>query len=108
MSWLANRLGVPGHSRGYLCANDVVLDFQWSLYFCVLNYMFNHKYQIRPAFYLDPSALKRRFMLCGVAHAVFLPFLLFFMTLHFSMQNIYDMKSSREYLGPRDWTLPAK
>jgi autophagy-related protein 9 len=70
--------------------------------------MFNHKYQIRPAFYLDPPALKRRFMLCGVAHAVFLPFLLFFMTLHFSMQNIYDMKSSRQYLGPRDWTLPAK
>ncbi len=29
--------------------------------------MFNHKYQIRPAFYLDPPALKRRFMLCGVA-----------------------------------------
>jgi hypothetical protein len=70
--------------------------------------MFNHKYQIRPAFYLDPSALKRRFILCGIAHAVFMPFLLFFMTLHFSMRNIYDMKSSKQYLGPRDWTLPAK
>lgn len=55
-----------------------------------VDFMFNHKYQIRPAFYLDPSALRRRFILCGIAHLVFMPFLLFFVTLYFGLQNAYD------------------
>lgn len=70
--------------------------------------MFNHKYQIRPAFYLDPAALRRRFQLCGIAHIVFMPFLLFFVTVYFGLQNAYDWKSTKQYLGPRDWSLPAK
>mmetsp|Transcript_28485 Transcript_28485/g.43067 ORF Transcript_28485/g.43067 Transcript_28485/m.43067 type:complete len:602 (-) Transcript_28485:264-2069(-) len=83
-------------------------SLEWSIYFCVLNYMFNHKYQIRPAFYLDPAALRRRFILCGIAHALFLPFLAFFMTLHFLMQNLYDWRSTKQYFGPKDWSLAAK
>ena len=70
--------------------------------------MFNHKYQIRPAFYLDPSALRRRFILCGIAHAVLMPFLLFFLMLHFVLRNAYDFKSTQQYLGPREWTLSSK
>lgn len=96
-------LTVPYLKGTYYCKS-----LEWSLYFCVLNYMFNHKYQIRPAFYLEPNSLKRRFMLCGICHAIFLPFLVFFLTLHFAMSNVYEIKSSREYLGPREWTLPAK
>jgi autophagy-related protein 9 len=83
-------------------------SLEWSIYFCVLNYMFNHKYQVRPAFFLDPSSLKRRFMLCGIAHVIFMPFLLFFMTLHFGMQNLYDWKSTKQYMGPKEWSLNAK
>ena len=70
--------------------------------------MFNHKYQLRPAFYLDPAALRRRFQVCGVAHIVLMPFLLFFVTVYFGLQNVYDWKSTKQYLGPRDWTLEAK
>jgi len=70
--------------------------------------MFNHKYEIRPSFCTDPSKLKRRFLFCGIAHGVLLPFLLFFMTLHFSMSNVYDWKSTKQYLGPREWSLSAK
>ena len=83
-------------------------SLEWSVYFCVLNYMFNHKYQVRPAFFLDPSSLKRRFMVCGIAHVVFMPFLLFFMTLHFGMQNLYEWKSTKQYMGPKEWSLNAK
>ena len=83
-------------------------SLEWSIYFCVLNYMFNHKYQVRPAFFLDPSSLKRRFMVCGIAHVIFMPFLLFFMTLHFGMQNLYDWKSTKQYMGPKEWSLNAK
>ena len=83
-------------------------SIEWSIYFCVLNYMFNHQRKIRPAFYGDPSSLRRRFLLCGVAHAVFMPFLLFFVTLHFFMLNVYDWQSTKEYLGPREWSSIAR
>mmetsp|Transcript_5331 Transcript_5331/g.7673 ORF Transcript_5331/g.7673 Transcript_5331/m.7673 type:complete len:702 (-) Transcript_5331:639-2744(-) len=93
-----------GYTKGYSLSKSV----EWSLHICIFNFMFNHKYKIRPAFYMDPSSLKRRFILCGVAHAVFMPFLLFFMTLHFFLINMYVWKSSSQYLGPREWSLIAK
>jgi hypothetical protein len=97
-------LQVPFLSQqSYFCKS-----LEWAIYFCVLNYMYNHKFQIRPAFYLDPVALQRRFILCGIAHAIFLPFLAFFMTLHFLMQNVYDWKSTKQYMGPKEWSLTAK
>ena len=83
-------------------------SIEWSIYFCVLNYMFNHSRKIRPAFYGDPSSLRRRFFLCGVAHAIFMPFLLFFVSLHFFMSNIYDWRSTKDYLGPREFNSLAK
>ena len=70
--------------------------------------MFNHKYQIRPAFYLDPAALRRRFQICGIMHVVLMPFLLFFVTLYFGLRNVYDWKSTKQYLGPREWSISAK
>jgi len=94
---------LPFSQKKFFCKT-----LEWSLYFCVLNYMFNHKYQVRPAFFLDPRALKQRFILCGVAHLVFMPFLLFFMFLHFIMNNAYDWKSTKKYLGPKEWTMVAK
>lgn len=30
------------------------------------------------------------------------------MLLHFAMQNVYDWKSTKQYLGPREWSLAAK
>jgi autophagy-related protein 9 len=83
-------------------------SIEWSVYFCVLNYMFNHSRRVRPAFYGDPSSLRRRFVLCGVAHAIFMPFLLFFVTLHFFMSNVYEFQSTKEYLGPREWSSLAR
>jgi autophagy-related protein 9 len=83
-------------------------SLEWSIYFCILSYMFNHKYQIRPAFYLHPESLKRRLRLCGIAHAIFMPFLIVFVTLHFFMQNIYDWRSTKQYLGPNEWSSIAK
>lgn len=96
-------LTIPYSIQPFFCPS-----LEWSIYFCVINFMFNHKYHIRPAFYLDPAALRRRFILCGIAHAIFMPFLLFFMTLHFGLQNAYDWKSTKQYLGPREWSLSAK
>jgi len=83
-------------------------SIEWSIYYCVLSYMFNHKYQIRPAFCMDAAALQRRFIICGIAHVIFMPFLLFFLVLHFFLQNVYDFRSSNQYLGPREWSNVAK
>lgn len=83
-------------------------SIEWSIYFCVLNYMFNHSRKVRPAFYADPTSLRRRFLFCGVAHAVFMPFLLFFVTLHFFMSNVYEWQSTKEYLGPKEWSSVAR
>jgi autophagy-related protein 9 len=82
-------------------------SMEWSMYMCVLNFLFNHKYEIRPAFYLDPASLQRRFVVCGMLHALFLPFLLLFMSLHFLLQNAYDFKTTKN-MGARDWSLIAK
>ena len=70
--------------------------------------MFNHKHEVRPAFYLDHGALRRRFIACGIVHLAFLPFLLFFTMLHFGLQNAYDWKSTKKYLGPREWSLSSR
>ena len=83
-------------------------SIEWSIYFCILNYMFNHSRKIRPAFYGDASSLRKRFILCGVAHFIFMPFLVFFVTLHFFMVNVYEWQSTKEYLGPREWGEVAK
>ena len=96
-------LSVPFLGNCFYCPS-----VELSLYFSILNFMFNHKYKVRPAFYLDPAALRRRFMLCGIAHVVFMPFLLFFLTLHFGLQHAYDWKSTKQYLGPRDWSMASK
>lgn len=80
--------GSDGTQRHYWCG---VLE--WSFYQCVLNFMFNHKYELRPAFCLDSDALKRRLKVCGIVHLCLLPFLLVFMVLHFFLRHAYDSKS---------------
>ena len=94
---------VPFFGKDHFCAS-----LEWSLHFCIFNFMFNHKYNIRPAFYLDPSSLKHRFIVCGIVYALLMPFLLFFTTVHFGLSNAYDWKSMGQYLGPRQWSLTAR
>ena len=104
--WLGNSgsTTTSQHSKQIFYSKSI----EWSIYFCVLNYMFNHSRKIRPAFYGDPSSLRKRFILCGIVHLLFMPFLLFFVTLHFFMLNVYDWQSTKEYLGPREWSDVAQ
>ena len=37
-----------------------------------------------------------------------MPFLLFFVTLYFGLQNAYDWKNTKQYLGPKDWSPATK
>lgn len=76
-----------GTIRHYWCG---VLE--WSFYQCVLNFMFNHKYELRPAFCLDSDALKRRLKVCGIVHLCLLPFLFVFTVMLFFLRHVYDSK----------------
>lgn len=79
--------GNDGTQRHYWCG---VLE--WCFYQCVLNFMFNHKYELRPAFCLDSEALKRRMKVCGIVSFCLLPFLFVFVVLHFFLRHVYDSK----------------
>jgi len=56
---------------------------------------------------MNPPSLKRRFIVCGIIHAVFMPFILFFMVIYFYFQYSYDLRSTRQYFGRREWSRLA-
>jgi autophagy-related protein 9 len=89
--------------RHYWCPS-----LEWCLHTCLLNFMFNHKYEIRPAFYLDAASLQRRLQVCAIVHAVLLPFLILFVVLHFLLRNVYDFKTTRQYMGNKQWSPVAR
>ncbi|CAM9271814.1 unnamed protein product [Choristocarpus tenellus] len=103
-------LGRRGH--GTLGASTgqqfLTKSLEWSVHFCVLNHMFNQKFTVRRMFLEDVRALKVRLFLVGMAHVVLLPFLLLFMLIYFFLQNAQEWHSSKNYLGPREWSPLAR
>lgn len=78
---------------------------QWNLEFCILNPMFNRKYEINEDFLQHGAqTLRRRFLCVGVANFVLMPFVLMFMLVHFFMKNAEEFHSKKDYLGPREWS----
>uniref|UniRef100_A0A7S1BL35 Autophagy-related protein 9 n=1 Tax=Corethron hystrix TaxID=216773 RepID=A0A7S1BL35_9STRA len=94
---------LKGFNKPHLSAS-----LEWSLHLCVMNFLFNHKMQLRPSFVADPESLKWRFLACGIAQAIFLPFLLYYSVMIFFLSNMYELKKSDQPLGPRHWTLLAQ
>ena len=80
---------------------------EWCVHNSILNFIFNHKYEVRPAFVLDSASLQRRLQVCGVIHLLLLPFLILFVTVHFFLQNVYDFKASKQYMGNSQWSRAA-
>lgn len=101
--WNQRLLDVQIGQRQYWCPT-----LEWSIHLCVLNFMFNHRYELRPAFVLDVQSLERRFIVCGIVHALLLPFLLLFVSLHFLFRNVYDFKTQKQYMGNRQWSSVAQ
>lgn len=101
--WNQNLLDVQIGNRFYWCPS-----LEWCVHSCILNFMFNHKYEIRPAFLLDAHSLQWRLKLCGVLHLLLLPFLMIFVLLHFLFRNVYDFKISEQYMGSKGWSTVAQ
>jgi autophagy-related protein 9 len=98
-----NLLDVQIGRRQYWCPT-----LEWSIHVCILNFMFNHKYELRPAFVLDAASLERRLIVCGIVHALLLPFLMVFLSLHFLFRNVYDFKTTKQYMGDKQWSTVAQ
>eukprot|EP00934_Nitzschia_sp_Nitz4_P002153 Nitzschia sp. Nitz4//scaffold68_size99682//87472//90537//NITZ4_004576-RA/size99682-snap-gene-0.10-mRNA-1//-1//CDS//3329556629//2153//frame0 len=101
--WNQRLLDVHIGGRPYWCPS-----LEWSVHWCILNFMFNHKYEIRPAFLLDAPSLERRLKVFGMVHLLLLPFLLLFHILHFLFRNAYDFKTSQQYMGNKQWSTVAQ
>jgi len=79
-------------------------SLEWSLSFCILEYVFNEQFNISTLFLRDKVGLQRRFIVVGVIHFLLLPFMLVFMIIHFVLSNAQQFHSSKAYLGPRQWS----
>ncbi len=79
-------------------------SLEWSLSFCVMEFMFNEQFNISSKFIKDTQALQGRFVMVGILHFILLPFMLIFMIVSFFLQNAQHFHSTRAYLGPRQWS----
>eukprot|EP01084_Bolivina_argentea_P223329 377886_1 len=101
--------GVLRLGEGLPCPCSCLLtkSLEWSLNFCILGNMFNTSFTLRRQFIEDTNSLKMRFVIVGMLQLVLVPFLLIFMIMHYFLQHAQDWYASRNYLGPREWTLLA-
>jgi hypothetical protein len=74
-------------------------SMEWSLSFCIMEYMFNDQFNISSLFLKDIQGLKGRFMMVGIIHLILLPFMLIFMVMSFFLQNTQQFHSTKSYLG---------
>ena len=79
-------------------------SLEWSLSFCILEYMFNEEFVISSSFLKNVPLLQTRLRVLGVVHMLLLPFMVIFMSIHFFFQNAQSFHSSKTYLGPRQWS----
>jgi autophagy-related protein 9 len=79
-------------------------SLEWSLSFCIMDYMFGENSDISADFLHDVAGLQWRFQVVGLIHFLLLPFMLIYMTVHFFLQNAQQFHSSKAYLGPRQWS----
>jgi autophagy-related protein 9 len=99
-------LRLPWWASPFLGSEQLFLtkSLEWSLYFCVLQHIFNDQFNVSSVFLRDVKGLQSRFMMAGMVHFLLLPFMLVFMTVHFFLQNAQQFHSSKSYLGPRQWS----
>ncbi|GLI70528.1 hypothetical protein VaNZ11_015443 [Volvox africanus] len=94
-----------GGSSG--CPPMLTKTLEWNLRWCILDYMFDDQFRIRPGF-SDVAALKRRLRLVAAANLLLSPFLLMFLLAYFFMRNAERLYHHPAALGSRRWSGLAK
>lgn len=82
-------------------------SLEWSINFCVLEHIFNDQFSVSSSFTKDLNGLQSRFIIVGILNILFSPFLIFFLSIQFFLQNAQQFHSNKSYLGPRQWSLYA-
>jgi autophagy-related protein 9 len=81
---------------------------EWSLQVCLIDYMFDEKFQIRPQFLNGVDGLRRRFFFAGIINACMLPFILMYMIARFFMKHAQEWHGKKNSsLGKRSYSLYA-
>lgn len=87
---------------------------EWNIELCIMDFVFNHKGQVRPLFLKDThrkslsDALRKRFITMGIVSLVFAPFLAgFALTKHF-FQNFNEYQKNPAQIGSREYTRFAQ
>lgn len=79
-------------------------SLEWSLKFCILDFMYTDQLTISIDFIRNPLALEQRFYYLGILHLLLLPFMVIFMIINFFLSNVSQFRSTKAYLGPREWS----
>ena len=87
---------------------------EWNLNWCVMDFVFNAKGQIRPIFLKDThrkglsEALKRRFVFAGWANLIIAPFLIVFLVLQNFFIHFNEYQKNPSAIGSKDYNVLAE
>ena len=96
---------VPWFAASFLSNSQFLTkSLEWSLSFCILDFMFTDHFALSLDFIGNPSDLGNRFFILGIIHLILLPFMILFMVINFFLSNVSQFHSSKAYLGPRQWS----
>jgi len=98
-------LPVPGLSKRPMLTKMM----EWNLNYCVMSHIFDpNTFTVRSRFIADPGALKRRFVLFGLANLIFSPFIFVFMLIYFFFKHAQEMHKNPSTVGTRTWSQLAR
>ena len=87
---------------------------EWNLELCIMEFIFNHKGQVRPLFLKDThrkdlaNKLRSRFIFAGFTSLALAPFLATFFVLKHFFQNFNDYQKNPGQIGMREYTPYAE
>ncbi|EXJ94705.1 hypothetical protein A1O1_03102 [Capronia coronata CBS 617.96] len=87
---------------------------EWNIDMCIMDFVFNRKGQVRTLFLKDThrkdlsEALRKRFILAGVASLLFAPFLAIFFILKHFFENFNEYQKNPAQIGSREYSRFAQ
>ncbi|WVO15865.1 hypothetical protein L204_103527 [Cryptococcus depauperatus] len=102
--------------RKYLSfgANHLTKALEWNLRFCLLEYLFDQRGQVRKEFVRERrrkdlvQGLKRRFIFMGILNAIFAPFIIIYLLLYSFFRYFEEYHKNPSSIGSRQYTPYAQ
>lgn len=102
----------PSQGAGLLCgllpSRFLTKHLEYNLRWCLLDAMFDKRFQLRRSFLKNPASLSRRFRLFGLLNLLLMPFIALFLTTYFVFKHVEDFHSKRTELSLREWSPLAR